>query len=119
MRNICLPAYSLTNFLQPKFGNVESVFESCVVNRFIMNVSPTKKSLKALTGLEKIALSAVVFPQLEKSEIELVAKLIDISLTSTHPEHQLTYTQCLRANQWLRANGYDVQESVMDRAELN
>ena len=84
-----------------------------------MRLSPATKSLQSLTGAEKISLTKVVFPFLEKSEISLVAMDIDFCLVSTHAGYALSYTQSLRANKWLRANGYSVQGLATDKAELN
>lgn len=84
-----------------------------------MTVGTNQKSIQCLSVADLKQLAAVIFPFLEKSEIELVCRDIDFALVSTHPGYALSYAQSLRANQWLRAHGYRVQGLAKDRTELN
>jgi len=84
-----------------------------------MAVLPITKSIQCLSEADLLNLAIAVFPEFEKSGIEFIAREIDFALVSTHPGYALSYTQALRANQWLRAHGYRVQGLATDRAELN
>lgn len=80
----------------------------------------TKKSIHLLTDTDKQELTKYIFPKLEQSEIELAWKEIGLCLNGKpDPDHVLTFTQYLRANMWLKTNGYAVVRIENSLAILN
>jgi hypothetical protein len=90
----------------------------CALNRFIMDRNTSRKTLETLPTQERISLSQAIFPKLDQSAISMVAGRILSYVLGTR-DQELSYTQCLRANQWLRLHGYDVELAATNRSECN
>lgn len=59
-----------------------------------------------MTDSEKKRLSRFVFPQLDRSELELVWSEIHLCFSNS-PDHRLTWSQLHRGNYWLKMNGFE------------
>lgn len=70
-------------------------------------MSSSLKQISSLSEQEKVQFIKHVFPKLEASEIELFKKDFLFCLSSdASKEIAFTYAEILKANQWLKSNGY-------------